>query len=193
MSKEKNVAIFDVEDDDVIKSLQSVKILKDQNIRFIKVQNLKECKTYAKQVDLLLLWSSDPKIEQECKKIIPHTHVQVIQDKKNSVHPVKLKNIVKFLNTYFQNIYRLDESTIFDYQRRLVSNKQKKVEINLTEKESELLKAIVLSKEAGKSIDRDKIFWDIWGFDKRHIETHTLETHMHKLKQKLAKLIDFDI
>ncbi|PJB72551.1 MAG: DNA-binding response regulator, partial [Alphaproteobacteria bacterium CG_4_9_14_3_um_filter_47_13] len=54
----------------------------------------------------------------------------------------------------------------------------------LTEKECALL--LRLHEQRGDVVDRSTLLNDIWGY-KDGIETHTLETHIYRLRQKIEK------
>lgn len=54
--------------------------------------------------------------------------------------------------------------------------------IRLTHKEAALLQALFDAGKAGLS--RDKILSDVWGYADG-IDTHTLETHIYRLRQKI--------
>ncbi|MCJ8323893.1 MAG: response regulator transcription factor [Rhizobiales bacterium] len=55
-------------------------------------------------------------------------------------------------------------------------------EIRLTEKETAILK--YLYKADGSSIGRDELLCEVWGYNSG-ITTHTLETHIYRLRQKI--------
>ncbi len=54
----------------------------------------------------------------------------------------------------------------------------------LTEKERDLLSR--LHQEKGRTLDRNVLLQDIWGY-RTTVETHTLETHIYRLRQKIEK------
>lgn len=54
--------------------------------------------------------------------------------------------------------------------------------IPLTEKETSLL--IYLWQARGKTVSRDFLLREIWGYQAK-LETHTLETHIYRLRQKI--------
>lgn len=56
--------------------------------------------------------------------------------------------------------------------------------IKLTEKESDILQ--LLQEHNGESLSRQKILDALWGYA-QDVETHTLETHMYRLRQKIEK------
>jgi DNA-binding response OmpR family regulator len=55
--------------------------------------------------------------------------------------------------------------------------------IRLTEKETRL---ICFLKEKGGYVSRDELLGTIWGYVDG-VETHTLETHIYRLRQKIEK------
>ncbi len=56
--------------------------------------------------------------------------------------------------------------------------------VRLTEKEAHIL--ALLAGEAGKAFTRKEILDGVWGYAEG-IETHTLETHIYRLRQKIEK------
>ncbi len=54
----------------------------------------------------------------------------------------------------------------------------------LTEKEASLLK--LLYEEKGAAITRERLLIDIWDYAD-NVETHTLETHIYRLRQKIEQ------
>lgn len=59
--------------------------------------------------------------------------------------------------------------------------------ISLTEKETKL---ILLLASTNEKISREEILKQVWGYDKT-ADTHTVETHIYRIRQKLGKDIDF--
>lgn len=57
-------------------------------------------------------------------------------------------------------------------------------DIRLTEKERDIL--LLLCKEIGATIDRSDLLSSVWGYA-GNIETHTLETHIYRLRQKIEE------
>ena len=56
------------------------------------------------------------------------------------------------------------------------------VKIELTEKEVDILKCLINSGE--EYVDREKLLKQVWNYNS-DITTHTLETHIYRLRQKL--------
>lgn len=67
-------------------------------------------------------------------------------------------------------------------QRKITSPDDKK--LKLTEKESEILK--YLYELEGKEASKAELLEKIWGY-KAQIDTHTLETHIYKLRKKIEE------
>jgi len=62
----------------------------------------------------------------------------------------------------------------------LVTSDEKK--IRLTEKETNILK--YLYRAGGKPVPRDELLHEVWGYNPA-VTTHTLETHIYRLRQKI--------
>ncbi|MEL6507926.1 MAG: helix-turn-helix domain-containing protein, partial [Pseudomonadota bacterium] len=64
--------------------------------------------------------------------------------------------------------------------KMLVTQEDKK--IRLTEKETSILK--FLYRAGGKAVSRDVLLDEVWGYNSG-VTTHTLETHVYRLRQKI--------
>lgn len=73
----------------------------------------------------------------------------------------------------------------FDVSARTLIKGENK--ISLTEKESDL---ILLLYSAGGEVSREELLREVWGYDEG-INTHTVETHIYRIRQKLGKDDDF--
>ena len=78
---------------------------------------------------------------------------------------------------------------IFSPTKKIISNLETKKTEHLTEKENNLL--IYFYNKKNKDILKKDLLTNIWGVSDE-INTHTLETHIYRLKQKLNKL-DFNL
>jgi len=74
----------------------------------------------------------------------------------------------------------------FDNSARVLVKNE--IKITLTEKESELVALLNLAN--GEVVSRDDILKKVWGYEDG-IETHTVETHIYRIRQKLGKDNDF--
>jgi DNA-binding response OmpR family regulator len=169
----------------ILNELEFSNTINDNNkkflIKIIFAENLK-----IKQVKNYLL-ENEP-------AIIFVTHKDYL--KKNNLHlldfhvclelPIEiisLKEIINILITKY-SFFKKSKIIIKDYEidcnRRIVT--KKKVNIKLTEKELELI--LTLNKSNG--LNKSSLLKSIW----KHnyvLETHALETHLHRLRKKIYK------
>ena len=104
--------------------------------------------------------------------------------------PIKISKLVERLNIEFlkKRFGQQSEINIGDYKinlnsRELMFNKKK---IKLTEKESSII--LYLSKYK-KPISIDELQSKVWGYQSE-LETHTVETHIYRLRKKMLKMFD---
>ena len=105
--------------------------------------------------------------------------------------PFKVTNLVKELETLLRtkslhasNILLMNNLKFLPYEKVLINLNTKNKE-HLTEKENNLL--LYLCNNTNVEITKNDLLSTIWGFSKG-INTHTVETHIYRLKQKLNKL-----
>lgn len=65
---------------------------------------------------------------------------------------------------------------------KILTNSETEEKIRLTEKETAILK--FLKRADGATISRDKLLNEVWGYNS-NVTTHTLETHIYRLRQKI--------
>ena len=102
---------------------------------------------------------------------------------------------LKYLFNYLKDIENIDEKNeikiylmenlVFLPFQKIIENKKTNTKQHLTEKESNLLKFIYQNKNS--EISKKNILTTIWGIN-QNVDTHTLETHLYRLKQKLYKI-----
>ena len=98
-----------------------------------------------------------------------------------------LKELEKLLSTNpLQNsdIFLMKDLKFLPFEKVLINLNTKHKE-HLTEKENKLL--LYLCNNKNIEITKNDLLSTIWGFSES-INTHTLETHIYRLKQKLNKL-----
>jgi DNA-binding response OmpR family regulator len=97
--------------------------------------------------------------------------------------PVLLARIRAQLRQHEQSeeaIFQLGPYTFKPSAKLLVSEDDKK--IRLTEKETNIL--IFLYRSAAGVVPRDTLLHEVWGYN-AGVTTHTLETHIYRLRQKI--------
>lgn len=99
-------------------------------------------------------------------------------------HPVRLGQILDDLTT--RNHQNKEEIIEFAqaalYVHRFTLKKAEKENIALTEKEVEILK--FLHKSKPQIISKEELLEAVWNYAE-NVETHTLETHIYRLRQKI--------
>jgi two-component system alkaline phosphatase synthesis response regulator PhoP len=85
----------------------------------------------------------------------------------------------KAIETKGNGIYNFEGLNIDEVKRKVVLNDQR---IELTPKEFDLL--VLLSKNPGRSYDRDLLLRLVWGYDFQGYE-HTVNSHINRLRAKI--------
>ncbi|WP_149143073.1 response regulator transcription factor [Gemmobacter caeruleus] len=97
--------------------------------------------------------------------------------------PVLLARIRAQLRQHEQSedaIFQLGPYTFKPAQKLLVDEKERKV--RLTEKETNILKFLYRAQQG--VVARDVLLHEVWGYN-AGVTTHTLETHIYRLRQKI--------
>ncbi len=94
-----------------------------------------------------------------------------------------LARVRAHLRSHEQNedaVFRIGPYEFRPSVKMLVTEAEKK--IRLTEKETSILK--FLYRAGGKAVTRDVLLDEVWGYNSG-VTTHTLETHVYRLRQKI--------
>ena len=75
-------------------------------------------------------------------------------------------------------------SFTFQTANKLLLNNETNEKTCLTDMETALLK--YLYRAGGRVVDRDVLLGEVWGYNAA-VETHTLETHIYRLRQKIER------
>ncbi|MDW4498342.1 response regulator transcription factor [Sulfitobacter sp. D35] len=97
--------------------------------------------------------------------------------------PVLLARIRAQLRQHEQSedaVFQLGHYTFKPSMKMLITEDEKKV--RLTEKETNILKFLYRSTDA--VVPRDVLLHEVWGYN-AGVTTHTLETHIYRLRQKI--------
>ena len=79
-------------------------------------------------------------------------------------------------------VFTIGPYTFKPASKLLIDEKGSK--IRLTEKESSILKYLYRSTD--KVVTRDVLLHEVWGYN-AGVTTHTLETHVYRLRQKIGR------
>ena len=105
--------------------------------------------------------------------------------------PFYLEDLVYSIRALFEK-KRLEDDNSFAFGElcfypdlKHFLNKSNKQQINLTEKETNILNLLIKFK--GKTVLKEDLLKVIWGYN-NVIDTHTLETHIYRLRKKITKI-----
>ena len=120
------------------------------------------------------------------KKLVKNVNNQVLINS----FPVKLSKLIEKLNIEFlkRNFHSQSELKIqkykLDVNSRVLIFKDKK--IKLTEKESNI---ILYISNSTKPVSIEDLQLNVWDYNS-DLETHTVETHVYRLRKKILKTFD---
>ena len=72
----------------------------------------------------------------------------------------------------------------FQPSNKLLINNEDEKKVRLTDKETAILK--YLYRSGDKVVSRDVLLDEVWGYNSS-VTTHTLETHVYRLRQKIEE------
>jgi DNA-binding response OmpR family regulator len=101
--------------------------------------------------------------------------------------PVRLGKLLARLH-FYKKLLELPQDVrfslgpwFFSPRRRALERDKDGQEIKLTDKEAALLEYLVVAEQP---VPKDKLLEDVWGYG-HQIDTHTLETHIYRLRRKM--------
>ena len=108
------------------------------------------------------------------------------------VKPFTFKNLFSILIGFHSNLNDPGEPKIFlmkhlsfKKNKKIIINEKTKEFVHLTEKEASLMKYLYEYKN--QVISKKDLLNNVWDFNEK-INTHTLETHIYRLKKKIGKI-----
>ena len=102
--------------------------------------------------------------------------------------PIKIEQVFAFIRKYLIDEKKDEKKIILNdfhllIQERAILNSENEVKVYLTEKETQML--AYLGRNKNKKINRKELLSDVWNYGD-DITTHTLETHIYRLRKKLS-------
>ena len=101
--------------------------------------------------------------------------------------PFKFSVLLARVRTHMRNFEQSEDAVFqigpyeFRPSMKLLTDETER-KIRLTEKETNILK--FLYRAGGKPVARDELLKEVWGYNAA-VTTHTLETHVYRLRQKI--------
>jgi len=104
--------------------------------------------------------------------------------------PIKIFKFIEKLNIEFLK-KKFNEQSQFNIKNYIINLNSremslKNIKLKLTEKETNII--IYLSK-IKKPVSIDELQTNVWGYQSE-LETHTVETHVYRLRKKILKIFD---
>lgn len=102
--------------------------------------------------------------------------------------PFRLGVLLARLRAHIRQHERSDDAVFtigpytFQPSNKLLINNEDEKKVRLTDKETAILK--YLYRAGAKTISRDVLLDEVWGYN-AGVTTHTLETHVYRLRQKI--------
>ena len=206
-SLKKDLSILIYENDQLLNSILHYQITNYQNFNVIVSENSESLFRIIskKKIDVFILnldylegelktFKKFFQIKNKNSNVVGYYENSFINNENNFFllkKPFKLKILIQHLYD-IKNYKHLDISNkflmkhlIFYPSKKIVSNVETKHTEHLTEKENNLL--IYLYNKKNIEILKKDLLINVWGVSDE-INTHTLETHIYRLKQKLNKL-----
>ena len=109
-----------------------------------------------------------------------------IEANEHIIKPFKYPALLKSIELQLQQFGKSEDtqhnigSYVFKPNSKVLENKKKS--IRLTEKENDILKFLYQNLET--IVSREILLHEVWGYNSK-VTTHTLETHIYRLRQKI--------
>ena len=148
------------------------------NYKIINVKKNMNILDYNNSLDYLVI----------TKKHMPNFPNQLILDN----FPLKIEKILELINVNLlkKKFSRQSDIQVGEFKinmnSRILSDENK--QLSLTEKESEI---ILFLKNSELPVNINTLQENVWGY-KNKLETHTVETHIYRLRKKIKETFDKD-
>ena len=173
------------------------------NIKMVNSTNLKTKNAFDNLPEIIIVDSFNALLNknfltESLSRMINLAPVIYLSQDDNDVNDTNFTNLLKPI--YFPQLLKVIKKEMRDF----VINKNREIEIGpysfnylmkrlvtktgseirLTEMETKILN--FLYKSNGKLIKRDTLLTEVWGY-KAEVMTHTLETHIYRLRKKISR------
>jgi DNA-binding response OmpR family regulator len=107
--------------------------------------------------------------------------------------PLRMAELLARIHTHIKLYHDREDAKItignfyFVQSRKTLTHKDNQGTLNLTEKETEIIKYLLMKK--GDVAHKDELLEEVWGYN-TNVKTHTLETHIYRLRQKIGYIDD---
>ena len=104
--------------------------------------------------------------------------------------PFRINVLLARLRAHLRQHERSEDAILqigpYEFQpaAKMLLEKGGKKKVRLTEKETSILK--YLYRAGARAVGRDQLLGEVWGYN-AGVTTHTLETHIYRLRQKIEK------
>lgn len=103
--------------------------------------------------------------------------------------PLRMGELLARIKTHMELYQSREDAKIsignfyFVQGRKTLTHKENQKSLNLTEKETSIIRFLLRKKDEGAS--KHELLEEVWGYNAR-MTTHTLETHIYRLRQKIS-------
>ena len=193
-----NLTISVIENQIFLEVLNELRLFSKFKIKFYKDINL--CTTDSLNKDKLIVFFYTKKSKGDYEKIkqnnLPAIIINKSTESKNVlkgefvdqlIMPFRILDLEKKIVSLLAR-YKFRKSSLINLNGYIINKNERKIKKNdivlqLTEKEIDFL---ILFSQYSTSLSRDFVLKNVWNYSTES-ETHTLETHIHRLRKKIFK------
>ena len=193
-----NLTISVIENQIFSEVLNELKLFSKFKIKFYKDINL--CTTDSLNKDKLIVFFYTKKSKGDYEKIKQNNLPTIIINKSTEsrnvlkgkfvdqlIMPFRILDLEKKIVSLLAK-YKFHKSSLINLSGYIINKNERKIkkndtELQLTEKEIDFL---ILFSQYSTSLSRDFVLKNVWNYSTES-ETHTLETHIHRLRKKISK------
>tara|TARA_B100001179_G_C18392416_1_gene318074 strand:+ start:33 stop:671 length:639 start_codon:yes stop_codon:yes gene_type:complete len=193
-----NLTLSVIENQIFLEVLNELRLFSKFKIKFYKDINL--CTTDSLNKDKLIVFFYTKKSKGDYEKIkqnnLPAIIINKSTESKNVlkgefvdqlIMPFRILDLEKKIVSLVAK-YKFRKSSLINLNGYIIDKNERKIkkndiELQLTEKEIDFL---ILFSQYSTSLSRDFVLKNVWNYSTES-ETHTLETHIHRLRKKISK------